>query len=163
MCFDVIARSKCYSLFPILSSLIEPSLRSFRISLSNGLFSSVGIGQLGKVFFPQNRTWEFPTSYGSIHYSLVLYQNFQNIIELEMIHWEFILTKGPKKVNDMSFWFHFQSIQWSGSIFSPTLKKMKYRKRYTSDWLSKSKSFCKVTISVPYRIFGEYSLSTSHL
>lgn len=79
MCFDVIARSKCYSLFPILSSLIEPSLRSFRISLSNGLFSSVGIGKLGKVFFPQNRTWEFPTSYGSIHYSLVLYQNFQRI------------------------------------------------------------------------------------
>ena len=135
--------------------MIEPSLRGFRISLSNGLFSLVGIDQLEKNFFPQNRTREFPTSYGSIVYSLVLYQTFQNIIELEMIHWKFNLTKGHEKVSDMSFWFHFQSIQFEGSIFSLTLKNMKYRKIYTSDWLSKSKSFCKVTISVPYRIFKE--------
>lgn len=31
-------------MFPILSNLIEPSLRNFRISLSNNLFSSVGLG-----------------------------------------------------------------------------------------------------------------------
>ncbi|KAF1859072.1 hypothetical protein Lal_00000898 [Lupinus albus] len=34
---------KGYSLFPIFSGLIKPSLRNFRISLSNGLFSAVGI------------------------------------------------------------------------------------------------------------------------
>lgn len=46
MCFNIITRSKRYSLFPILSSLIKPSLRNFRISLANGLFSPVGIGGL---------------------------------------------------------------------------------------------------------------------
>ena len=45
LCFNIITRSKCYSLFPILSGLIEPSLRNFRISLSNSLFSPVGIGR----------------------------------------------------------------------------------------------------------------------
>lgn len=45
MCFNIITRSKRYSLFPILGSLIEPSFRYFRISLSNGLFSAVGIGR----------------------------------------------------------------------------------------------------------------------
>ncbi|KAL4190787.1 hypothetical protein AMTRI_Chr07g77490 [Amborella trichopoda] len=35
--------AKCYSLFSILSCLIGPSLCDFRISLSNGMFSSVGI------------------------------------------------------------------------------------------------------------------------
>lgn len=33
MCFNIITRTKSYSLFPILSSLIEPSLRNFRIPL----------------------------------------------------------------------------------------------------------------------------------
>lgn len=42
---NIITRSKRYSLFPILSGLVEPSLRNFRISLSNGLFSPVGIGE----------------------------------------------------------------------------------------------------------------------
>ena len=46
MCFNIITRSKRYSLFPILSGLIKPSLRNFRISLANGLFSPVGIGEL---------------------------------------------------------------------------------------------------------------------
>ena len=45
MCFNIITWTKRYSLFPILSGLIEPSLRNFRISLSNGLFSPVGIGE----------------------------------------------------------------------------------------------------------------------
>lgn len=44
MCFYIITWSKRYSLFPILRSLIGPSLRNFRIPLSNGLFSPVGIG-----------------------------------------------------------------------------------------------------------------------
>uniref|UniRef100_A0A7N0RAR1 Cytochrome f large domain-containing protein n=1 Tax=Kalanchoe fedtschenkoi TaxID=63787 RepID=A0A7N0RAR1_KALFE len=44
MSFNIIPRSKCYSLFPILSGLVEPSLRNFKIALSNGLFSPVGIG-----------------------------------------------------------------------------------------------------------------------
>ncbi|KAL4188255.1 hypothetical protein AMTRI_Chr09g43180 [Amborella trichopoda] len=44
LCFNIITWSKRYSLFPILSCLIGPSLCDFRISLSNGLFSSVGIG-----------------------------------------------------------------------------------------------------------------------
>lgn len=44
MRFNIISRSKRYSLFPILSGLIKPSLRNFRISLSDGLFSPVGIG-----------------------------------------------------------------------------------------------------------------------
>lgn len=44
LCFNIIPRSKRYRLFPILSGLIEPSLRNFRISLLNGLFSPVGIG-----------------------------------------------------------------------------------------------------------------------
>ena len=44
MRFNIIPRSKRYSLFPILGGLIEPSLRNFRISLSNGLFSPVRIG-----------------------------------------------------------------------------------------------------------------------
>ena len=44
MRFNIITWSKRYSLFPILSRLIGPSFRNFRISLSNGLFSSVGIG-----------------------------------------------------------------------------------------------------------------------
>lgn len=44
MRFNIISRSKRYSLFPIFSGLIEPSLRNFRIPLSNGLFSTVGIG-----------------------------------------------------------------------------------------------------------------------
>ncbi|KAF5791778.1 hypothetical protein HanXRQr2_Chr09g0398661 [Helianthus annuus] len=39
MSFNIITRSKCYSLFPILSGLVEPSLRNFRIPLANGLFS----------------------------------------------------------------------------------------------------------------------------
>ncbi|KAK7239968.1 hypothetical protein RIF29_43179 [Crotalaria pallida] len=34
-----------WNLFPIFSGLIKPSLRNFRISLSNGLFSAVGIGE----------------------------------------------------------------------------------------------------------------------
>lgn len=42
--FNIITRRKRYSLFPVLSGLIEPSLRNFRIALSNGLFSPVGIG-----------------------------------------------------------------------------------------------------------------------
>ncbi|GER57860.1 cysteine proteinases superfamily protein [Striga asiatica] len=46
MCFNIITRSKRYSLFPILSGLIKPSFRNFRISLANGLFSPVGIGRL---------------------------------------------------------------------------------------------------------------------
>jgi hypothetical protein len=46
MCFNIITGSKCYSLFPILSSLIKPSLGNFRIALVNGLFSPVGIGGL---------------------------------------------------------------------------------------------------------------------
>ncbi|KAJ0427354.1 hypothetical protein HanIR_CPg0916141 (chloroplast) [Helianthus annuus] len=46
MSFNIITRSKCYSLFPILSGLVEPSLRNFRIPLANGLFSPVGIGGL---------------------------------------------------------------------------------------------------------------------
>ena len=46
LCFNIITRSKCYSLFPILSGLVEPSLRNFRIPLLNGLFSPVGIGGL---------------------------------------------------------------------------------------------------------------------
>lgn len=33
MCFNIITWSKRYSLFPILSSLIGPSLRNFRITL----------------------------------------------------------------------------------------------------------------------------------
>lgn len=33
MCFNIITRSKRYSLFPILSSLIGPSLCNFRITL----------------------------------------------------------------------------------------------------------------------------------
>lgn len=45
MRFNIITGSKRYSLFPILSGLIEPSLRKFRISLLNGLFSPVGIGR----------------------------------------------------------------------------------------------------------------------
>lgn len=45
MCFNIIIRSKRYSLFPILSGLIEPSLRNCRISLSNGLFPPGGIGR----------------------------------------------------------------------------------------------------------------------
>jgi hypothetical protein len=45
VCLNIITWSQRYSLFPILSSLIEPSLRNFRITLSNGLFSSVGIGK----------------------------------------------------------------------------------------------------------------------
>ncbi|XP_020262654.1 uncharacterized protein At4g14100-like [Asparagus officinalis] len=45
MCFNIITWSKRYSLFPILSSLIGPSLRNFRITLQNGLFSPVGIGR----------------------------------------------------------------------------------------------------------------------
>lgn len=45
LCLNIIPGSKRYSLFPILSGLIEPSLRNFRISLSNGLFSPVGIGR----------------------------------------------------------------------------------------------------------------------
>uniref|UniRef100_A0A7C8YNC9 Uncharacterized protein n=1 Tax=Opuntia streptacantha TaxID=393608 RepID=A0A7C8YNC9_OPUST len=44
LCFNIILGSKRYRLFPILSGLIEPSLRNFRISLLNGLFSPVGIG-----------------------------------------------------------------------------------------------------------------------
>lgn len=44
LCFNIITRRKRYSLFPILSGLSEPSLRHFRISLLNGLFSTVGIG-----------------------------------------------------------------------------------------------------------------------
>lgn len=43
--FNIITGSKGDGLFPILSGLIEPSLRNFRISLSNGLFSPVGIGK----------------------------------------------------------------------------------------------------------------------
>lgn len=42
--FNIILGSKRYRLFPILSGLIEPSLRNFIISLLNGLFSPVGIG-----------------------------------------------------------------------------------------------------------------------
>lgn len=52
LCFNIITRRKRYSLFPILSSLSEPSLRHFRISLLNGLFSTVGIGGS----FPSLRT-----------------------------------------------------------------------------------------------------------
>ncbi|KAL4203666.1 hypothetical protein AMTRI_Chr01g105060 [Amborella trichopoda] len=44
LCFNIITWSKRYNLFPILSCLIGPSLCDFRISLSNGLFSPVGIG-----------------------------------------------------------------------------------------------------------------------
>lgn len=44
LCFNIIPRSKRYRLFPILSGLIEPSFRNFRIALLNGLFSPVGIG-----------------------------------------------------------------------------------------------------------------------
>lgn len=44
LCFNIITRSKRYSLFPILSGLSEPSLRHFRIALLDGLFSTVGIG-----------------------------------------------------------------------------------------------------------------------
>ena len=44
LCFNIITRSKRYSLFPILCGLSKPSLRHFRISLLNGLFSTVGIG-----------------------------------------------------------------------------------------------------------------------
>nr|pir hypothetical protein 77 - common tobacco chloroplast [Nicotiana tabacum]prf//1211235AD ORF 77 [Nicotiana tabacum] len=44
MRFNIITGSKRYSLFPILSGLIEPSLCNFRISLLNGLFSPAGIG-----------------------------------------------------------------------------------------------------------------------
>lgn len=44
LCFNIITRSKRYRLFPILSGLSEPSLRHFRISLLNGLFSTVEIG-----------------------------------------------------------------------------------------------------------------------
>lgn len=44
LCFNIITRSKRYSLFPILGGLGKPSLRHFRISLLNGLFSTVGIG-----------------------------------------------------------------------------------------------------------------------
>src|SRR4051812_20923543 len=44
LCFNIITRSKRYSLFPILGGLVEPSLRNFGISLSNGLLSPVGIG-----------------------------------------------------------------------------------------------------------------------
>lgn len=54
MRFNIISRSKCYSLFPILSGLIEPSLRNFRIPLLNGLFSPVGIGICGSI--PSLRT-----------------------------------------------------------------------------------------------------------
>ena len=46
MRFNIITGGKRYSLFPILSGLIEPSLRNFGIALSNGLFSPVGIGGL---------------------------------------------------------------------------------------------------------------------
>ncbi|KAJ0959141.1 hypothetical protein HanPSC8_Chr00c451g0808591 [Helianthus annuus] len=41
MSFNIITRSKCYSLFPILSGLVEPSLCNFRIPLANGLFSPI--------------------------------------------------------------------------------------------------------------------------
>ena len=44
MRFNIITRSKCYSLFPILIGLIELSFCNFKISLANGLFSLVGIG-----------------------------------------------------------------------------------------------------------------------
>lgn len=33
LCFNIISRSKRYSLFPIFSSLIKPSFRNFRITL----------------------------------------------------------------------------------------------------------------------------------
>ncbi|KAL4199178.1 hypothetical protein AMTRI_Chr03g143590 [Amborella trichopoda] len=44
LCFNLNTWSKRYSLLPILSCLIGPSLCDFRISLSNGLFSPVRIG-----------------------------------------------------------------------------------------------------------------------
>lgn len=46
MCFNIITRGKGYSLFPILSGLIKPSLCNFRIPLANGLLSPVGMGGL---------------------------------------------------------------------------------------------------------------------
>lgn len=52
LCFNIISGSKRYGLFPILSGLIEPSLRNFRISLSNGLFPPVRIGDS----IPSSRT-----------------------------------------------------------------------------------------------------------
>jgi hypothetical protein len=54
LCFNIITRSKRYSLFPILGGLVEPSLRNFGISLSNGLLSPVGIGLGGSI--PSLRT-----------------------------------------------------------------------------------------------------------
>lgn len=56
--------------FPILGGLIEPSLRNFRISLSNGLFSPIGIG--GSI-----PPWFFVSSHGMGNLEICVWARMQ--------------------------------------------------------------------------------------
>lgn len=121
MCFNIIPWSKRYSLFPIFSSLIGPSLRNFRISLSNGLFSPVGIGR--SIPSPRTVLESFlpHTAQRSIllvsHFNLPYLNDWQEM----SIYPLFLFLGLTRKVNYMSFKLEFWSI--ISFLFSPTFRR----------------------------------------
>lgn len=82
MCFNIITKSKCYNLFPILSSLIEPNFHNFIISLANGLFSPIGIGRS----IPSLRTVLESFLPHTAHQSFILMSHFNLPYPNKIVH-----------------------------------------------------------------------------
>ena len=139
MCFNIIPRSKRYSLFPILGGLIKPSLRNFRISLANGLFSPVGIDWLNPSLRPVLESFLTHTAHPFFRRPYSIPKK-----------WDFSLIYAIFRVNQRGSFHEFKTEIWINnpfyfvlSFFPPSKEKISLIIRI----------FWKVTISVSYRNF----------